>query len=99
MAEASKYTWIVSHGAIGAESSASVGQIGPRGGKTLARFDVVVEEGRPFRLLDEAGEPRYTGWICGEYLGNEPLEEYGRDKGCVAIELERDGEWVGVGAD
>ena len=30
----------------------------------------------------------YEGYIIGEYKGEEPLEEYGRDHGCVSIEYD-----------
>ena len=88
----SEYAWFVSHGAIVEDSSGSGGQIGPRGAKNLARFDIVINNGRQFRMLDENGESRYPGRIQGTYSGREPLEEYGREKGCVCIELGHDSE-------
>ena len=78
------------------DSSGSVGQIGPPGTKDRARFDIVIKDGQQFRMLDENGELRYSGWLHGEYTGLEPLEEYGREKGCVRIELEHDGAWIPV---
>lgn len=94
----SEYTWFVSHGTIVGDSSGSVGQIGPSGAKDRVRFDIVIREGRQFRMLDEHSEVRYSGWIHGKYSGREPLEEYGSEKGCVRIELEHDGEWTSVQA-
>lgn len=90
----SQYTWIVSQGQIVGDSSGSVGHIGPPHAKNRARFDIVIKSGQRFRLLDADGNMRYLGYIYGEYEGREPLEEYGRGKGCVAIEYERDGRWV-----
>ena len=67
----SEYTWFVSHGAIVGDSSGSGGQIGPSGATARARFDVVIKEGRQFRMLDENGEAGYSGWIHGKYTGRE----------------------------
>jgi len=90
----SKYTWIVSQGAIVGDSSGMVGMVGPKGAKNRTRFDIVIQSGPHFRLLNADGEMRYSGYILGEYSGFEPFDEYGRDKGCAAIEYERDGVWV-----
>lgn len=93
MAAVSKYTWIVTQGAIVGDSSGMVGQIGPPDGKKHARFDLVIREGEHFRFTDARGKLRYSGYIAGEYDGFEPLDEYGTPKGCTNIEYERDGQW------
>ena len=64
MAEISMYTWIVTQGAIVGDSSGMVGQIGPPDGKKHARFDLVIREGKHFRLTDEQGNLRYSGVHC-----------------------------------
>ncbi len=94
MFKTSKYTWIVSQGAIVGDSSGMVGMVGPKGAKNHARFDRVIQSGRHFRMLHPDGQMRYSGYILGEFTGFEPLDEYGAEKGCVAIEYERGGEWI-----
>jgi hypothetical protein len=91
-----KYTWIVTRDALLGDSSDAIGKLGPSGVAGRARFDIVILNGEHFRLLDEAGEVRYIGYILGEYGGPEPLEDYGRKHGCVAVEYERDGKWVTI---
>ena len=90
----SKYTWVVTKDSIVGDSSEAVGKIGPSGAKNRARFDVVILKGEHFRLLDAKGRAQFSGYIIGDFGGVEPLQDYGRDNGCVAIEYERDGEWV-----
>jgi len=90
----SKYTWVVTRDAVLGDSSDAVGKIGPSGVSGRARFDTVILQGEHFRLLDSSGEVRYIGYILGDYRGPEPLEDYGREHGCTAIEYERDGKWV-----
>ena len=94
---APEYTWIVTRDAILGDSSDAVGKIGPRGAKNRERFDKIIIHGDHFRLLNDADEVQFTGYILGNYQGPEPLEYYGRGNGCSRIESERDGEWVSVG--
>ncbi|MCP5151651.1 MAG: hypothetical protein H6983_05310 [Ectothiorhodospiraceae bacterium] len=88
------YTWIVTRDTVLGDSSDAVGRIGPSGAKERARFDTVIIQGAHFRLLNESGETQFLGYILGEYAGNEPLDDYGRSHGCVAIEYELEGEWL-----
>jgi hypothetical protein len=92
----SKYTWIVTRDAVLGDSSDAVGKIGPKGAENRARFDMIIIHGEHFRLLNEAGEPQFTGYILGEFAGREPLSDYGVENGCSGIEYERDGEWLPV---
>jgi len=94
----SAYTWIVTRDAILGDSSDAVGKIGPRGARNRERFDKIIIHGDHFRLLNDAGEVQFTGYILGDYQGLEPLEDYGRSNGCTHIEYERDGAWRGVEA-
>ena len=94
----SAYTWIVTRDAILGDSSDAVGKIGPRGARNRERFDKIIIHGDHFRLLNDAGEVQFTGYILGDYQGLEPLEDYGRSNGCTRIEYERDGAWHGVEA-
>ena len=91
-----RYTWIVTRDTILGESSEAVGKIGPSGAKNRAPFDSVIIHGEHFRLLNDAGEPQFSGYILGNYRGSEPLDDYGWDNGCSSIEFERDGEWVSL---
>jgi len=90
------YTWIVTRDAVLGDSSDAVGKIGPRGSRNRERFDKIIIHGDHFRLLNEAGEVQFTGYILGRYRGPEPLHDYGLGNGCARIEYERDGEWVEV---
>ena len=96
MSDYSEYTWIVTQGAIVGDSSGMVGQVGPAGAKKRARFDTVIQKGAHFRLLDAAGNLRYSGYIVGHYTGFEPLDEYGHKKGCNSIEFDRNGVWTAL---
>lgn len=90
------YTWIVTRDTILGESSEAVGKIGPSGSKNRAPFDSVIIHGEHFRMLNDSGEAQFSGYILGDYLGNEPLVDYGSENGCSVIEFERDGEWVSL---
>ena len=92
----SPYTWIVTRDAILGDTSDAVGKIGPRGARNRERFDKIIIHGDHFRLLNDRGEVRFTGYILGDYQGREPLEDYGVGNGCTRIEYERDGGWVEV---
>ncbi len=92
----SPYTWIVTRDAVLGDSSDAVGKIGPNGARNRERFDKIIIHGDHFRLINQAGEVQFTGYILGEFHGNEPLDDYGRENGCSRIEYERDGEWVSV---
>lgn len=92
----SPYTWIVTRDRFVGDSSDAVGKIGPPGAKDRAPFDTVIVHGEKFRLLNHHGESEFNGYIYGTYAGREPLDEYGREFGCVDIEYERNGVWVGL---
>ena len=92
----SKYTWIVTRDAILGDSSDAVGKIGPKGHKDRERFDKVILHGAHFRLLNEAKQTQFTGYILGEFQGREPLTDYGYDNGCSMIEYEQNGHWVAL---
>lgn len=90
----SKYTWIVTKDEIAGDISDAIGKIGPPGPSARFRFDRVISGGAEFRLLNGAGEPKFCGFILGDYHGGEPLAEYGRDFGCAFIEYRSNGRWV-----
>ena len=80
------YTWVISRDKVSGETSDEIGRIGPRGASSRSSLATVVLEGSEFRLIDDAGDVRYTGYILGEFAGHEPLEDYGRRNGCTRIE-------------
>ena len=90
------YTWIVTRDTILGDSSEAVGKIGPSGAANRAPFDSVIIHGEHFRMLNEAGIAQFSGYILGDYRGDEPLADYGSENGCSMIEFERDGEWVSL---
>ena len=91
-----RYTWIVTRDTILGESSEAVGKIGPSGSTNRAPFDAVIIDGEHFRMLNDAREAQFSGYILGDYRGHEPLEDYGSENGCAFIEFERDGEWLSL---
>ncbi len=78
----SKYTWIVTRDTVLGDSSDAVGRIGPKGAENRARFDMIIIHGEHFRLLNDAGETQFTGYILGDFEGREPLDDYGVENGC-----------------
>jgi hypothetical protein len=90
------YTWIVTRDTILGDSSEAVGKIGPSGSTNRAPFDSVIIHGEHFRMLNDAGEVQFSGYILGQYRGNEPLDDYGAKNGCAFIEFEQEGHWVSL---
>ncbi len=88
-----RYTWMVTGSADGDQTSDFVGRIGPSGA-AQAGIKALIERGSHFRMRDESGNVRYTGYILGECSGREPLDEYGKQRGCTRIEYEREGKWA-----
>lgn len=86
------YTWLVTGSCQGDDTSDFVGRIGPQG-SAQAGVHKIIEGGAHFRMCGSDGTVRYTGYIVGEWNGLEPLEEYGKDRGCSRIEYERGGSW------
>ena len=91
-----KYTWVITQDKILGDSSDAVGKVGPSGAKERALFDAVIRQGKPFRLLNQHDKVEFTGYILGDYVGAEPLEDFGRENGCTGIQYESDGEWVAL---
>lgn len=90
------YTWIVTRDTILGDSSEAVGKIGPSGVGNRAPFDSVIIHGEHFRMLNDAGEAQFSGYILGNYRGREPLDDYGSENGCAFIEFELNGEWISL---
>lgn len=82
------YTWIVARDNVTGEDSDAIGKLGPAGANGRAGVDEVVSRGAHFRLLNGDGHVCYTGYILGEFAGEEPLDEFGRTRGCTRIEYD-----------
>lgn len=90
------YTWIVTRDTILGDSSEAVGKIGPSGSSNRAPFDSVIIHGEHFRMLNDAGEVQFSGYILGDFRGREPLVDYGSENGCSSIEFEHEGGWISL---
>lgn len=67
-----KYAWVITVDHIETDA---VGTIGP-GGATMD-VDAIKKAGAHFRMYDADGELYYQGYICGDYSGFEPLDDFG----------------------
>ena len=84
-----QYTWVITTiDSVSQETSEAIAIVGPRGSTQHAPLAQVIREGRWFRLVDTNGIAQYGGFILGDYLGDEPLHDYGSDNGCADIENE-----------
>lgn len=84
-----RYTWVItSIDSVSQGTSKEIAIVGPRGSTQHAPLARVICEGRWFRLVDTNGIAQYGGFILGDYLGDEPLRDYGSDNGCADIEYE-----------
>lgn len=91
-----KYAWMVTGtGDDGETTSELVSRLGP-GVEYHAGINNLVSRGAHFRMLEDSGRVLFSGYIVGECTGREPLDEFGRDRGCSAIEYERKGNWVAL---
>ena len=91
-----KYAWMVTGtGDDGESTNELVSRLGP-GVEYHAGINNLVSRGAHFRMLEASGRVLFSGYIVGECTGREPLEEFGRDRGCSAIEYERKGNWVAL---
>jgi len=93
-AAAKKYAWMVTGSpSIGQDTAELVSRLGP-GMEYHVGIKKLVSKGTRFRMLDATGAVQYTGYLVGKCTGREPLEEYGAQRGCKSIEVERGGKWV-----
>jgi hypothetical protein len=77
------------------ESTAtSIGRLGPTGSSRGFSVSKVLHTGTEFRLLDRAGQVRYSGRISGDYQGMEPVVDFGMDHDCFMVEYNHDGQWI-----
>jgi hypothetical protein len=82
----SKYAWIIDEDHIEMNETPVSGpcDITP---EFTARL-LIKDHGQKFRMYDADGELYYSGRIIGEYIGFEPLDDYGMpNAGCIDIQL------------
>ncbi len=92
----SKYTWVITQDDVPGDVSSAFAKIGPTGVGNRMSLGQVIQDGEHFRLLDGAGEVKYTGYINGDYAGPEPLEDFGREHGCTDIEYDVGDRWAAL---
>ena len=89
----SNYTWYISENRPpGDERSRKVATVGPPGAKKSVPIGTVIQKGQRFSLVTSEGSVLYTGYIYGDYLGREPLADFGWQNGCTQIEFDEDNE-------
>ena len=85
------YTWVITDNSpLTNDMSRKVATIGPPGGDKLVPITAVIQKGQRFSLVTPVGDVLYTGYIYGEYMGCEPLAEFGWSNGCTRIEFDVD---------
>ena len=85
------YTWVITENtSLPNDMSRRVATVGPPGAEKSVPLMAVIQNGQRFSLVTPVGEVLYTGYIYGEYMGREPLAEFGWQNGCTKIEFETD---------
>tara|TARA_R110000824_G_scaffold265193_1_gene454079 strand:+ start:468 stop:746 length:279 start_codon:yes stop_codon:yes gene_type:complete len=83
------YAWTITHDLLDGDGESV---IGPRS-TTISHGDIV-KNGTKFRMYDDDGTLYYCGFITGDWLGNEPLDDYGTpNAGCTRIDFCENGKW------
>lgn len=67
-----RYHWTITHDHIGTDA---VGTIGPRG--AVLDAETIKKACKGFRMYDADGVLYYEGFICGDFCGFEPLDDFG----------------------
>ena len=87
--KADVYTWVVTANApLPNDVRRKIATVGPAGNRFRLGISTVIRNGKRFKLFDEHGHLRFTGYIRGSYTGCEPLEDFGRDNGCSVIDYD-----------
>ena len=89
----SKYYWNITkaNAAYGLEDE--IGETGPWNANTTLTAVEPWHKGG-FRMKDDDGNLYYEGLIFGDYMGFEPLDEFGMpNAGCTIIEYNIKGKW------
>ena len=85
----SPYSWLLFGDLSTGNTGARIWQSGPNAENPRATMRELLDRGDCFRLVNKDGIAIYEGYIIGDYTGDEPLEEYGREHGCVSIEYDQ----------
>lgn len=84
------YAWTIDVDHLGGEDTVS----GPRSISPRHESMLRAGSGARFRMYDDDGELYYSGRIVGEYIGFEPLDDYGTpNAGATEIRYLVDGTW------
>lgn len=90
-ATAVSYTWVITGNTPRPnDMSRDVATVGPPGEEKTVSITVVIQKGQRFSLVTPVGEVLYVGCIYGDYVGREPLAEFGWKNGCTTIEFDAD---------
>ena len=85
------YTWVITETSpLPNDMSRKVATVGPSGAEKSVPITAVIQKGQRFSLLTAVGEVMFTGYIYGDYMGREPLAEFGWHNGCTKIEFDAD---------
>jgi|APSaa5957512576_1039674.scaffolds.fasta_scaffold00033_6 hypothetical protein len=80
------YAWIITESHLESLKD-ELGTLGPGG--AVYSEEEITEFGRKFEMYDDDDILYYTGYICGEYDGFEPLDDFGMpNAGCTSIKLD-----------
>ena len=80
-----QYTWLLFGDLRQGNTGVRVWHTGPDSSQDRASYQELVRAGREFELVNDANEVVFTGYIVGQYTGEEPLRDYGRQNGCTKI--------------
>lgn len=87
----SSYTWVITENrSLPNDMSRKVATVGPPGSEKSVSIAAVIQKGQRFSLITPVGEVMFTGYIYGDYMGREPLAEFGWHNGCTTIEFDTD---------
>ncbi len=94
----SRYTWVITKDCLEPLGQKNlVGKMGPRGATLTAEQVKSAVGAQHFRMKDADGEIYVEGFICGDFDGFEPKDDFGEPSlGCTDIEYLEKGKWVGL---
>ena len=86
-----RYPWVITENSpLPNCMSRKVATVGPPGAEKSVSITALIQKGQRFSLVTPVGVVLYTGYIYGDYLGPEPLAEFGWQNGCTKIEFGAD---------
>jgi len=88
------YGWIIDQDFID-DNRDDAGTTGPSGISKALEDDLAAGKGEKFRLFDDDDVLYYEGRLVGDYVGFEPMDDYGTpNAGCTITKVLQGGEWV-----